>query len=346
MVQNVKGALLVGSVALADRDAVFRTACKCLGSHISRLPDGETGKRDHWISWQFPVFEDNPAIETVPLERGYGSAAKRGYTFRLAEGADPATISFGNIGYADAAIASFGAFDAAQKSGEIPAHIRFQVSLPSPVSPILLWFVIEAQEAVEGPYERAMLAEMRRICDAIPHDRLAIQWDTCVEFGVIEGVFPNRFGERARDELFPRLVKIGDAVPEGVELGYHLCYGDSGGKHFKDPQDTGLLVEMSNYLAENLTRKLDWVHMPVPIDRDDPAYFEALADLTLVEETELYLGLVHLKDGTNGAERRIAAASRYRSDFGVATECGLGRQPSDRISELMDIHAAVARSVV
>lgn len=332
-------------MAAADRDTVFRTACSHLGHHLKRLPDGETGVRDHWISWQFPVFEDNPAIEAVPIERGYGSAAKRGYTFRLAEGVDPATIRFGNLGYADAALESFADFDARQKAGEIPAHIRFQVALPSPVSPVLLWFLPEAQEAVEGPYRDAMLAELDRICAAIPHEKLAVQWDTCVEFGVLEGVFPNRFGDRARAVLFPRLVEIGEAVPEGVELGYHLCYGDSGGKHFKDPEDASLLVEVSNHLAGNLSRRLDWVHMPVPVARDDEAYFAALADLKLAPETDLYLGLIHGADGKEGAARRIASARKFRASFGVATECGLGRQPREEIGRIMDIHAASAGEV-
>ena len=91
-----------------------------------------------------------PAIEAVPIERGYGSAAKRGFTFRLAAGADPATIRFGNLGYADAALESFADFDTRQKAGDIPAHIRFQVALPSPVSPVLLWFLPEAQAVLVG----------------------------------------------------------------------------------------------------------------------------------------------------------------------------------------------------
>ena len=39
---------------------------------------------------------------------------------------------------------------------------------------------------VEPAYEAQMLAELERICSGIPHDQLAIQWDTAVEFGVLE----------------------------------------------------------------------------------------------------------------------------------------------------------------
>jgi len=39
-------------------------------------------------------------------------------------------------------------------------------------------------------------------------------------------------------EVTERLLGLGEAVPETVELGYHLCYGDSRHKHFKEPTDT------------------------------------------------------------------------------------------------------------
>jgi len=39
------GAHLIGSVPLADTEAVFRTVAGALGPHLSRIPDGETGER-------------------------------------------------------------------------------------------------------------------------------------------------------------------------------------------------------------------------------------------------------------------------------------------------------------
>ena len=49
--------------------------------------------------------------------------------------------------------------------------------------------------------------------------------------------------------------------------------------------------------------------MPVPLTRTDAAYVAALQKLERVQDTDLYLGLVHLADGLEGAEKRIAAAS-------------------------------------
>ena len=37
-----------------------------------------------------------------------------------------------------------------------------------------------------------------------------------------------------------------------------------------------------------------------------------------------YLGLVHRTDGLDGARRRLAAAKKVVTDFGIATECGFG----------------------
>jgi hypothetical protein len=57
---------------------------------------------------------------------------------------------------------------------------------------------------------------------------------------------------------------------------------------------------------------------------------------------EVYLGLVHYTDGVEGARRRINAAERYLSEFGVATECGFGRRPSHQdVMRLIKLHADI-----
>ena len=75
--------------------------------------------------------------------------------------------------------------------------------------------------------------------------------------------------------------------------------------------------------------------MPVPIDRDDDAYFAPLEGLALHPETKLFLGLVHHHDGLEGAQRRVAAASQFVRGFGVATECGMVNKPVDAIPDLL-----------
>jgi hypothetical protein len=85
-----------------------------------------------------------------------------------------------------------------------------------------------------------------------------------------------------------------------------------------------------------LSRGCTW---PVPIDRDDDAYFAPLESLLLHEGMELYLGLIHREDG---AARRIETAKRHVAQFGVATECGFGRAPENEIEPLLRTHGAVS----
>jgi hypothetical protein len=54
---------LVGSVPMANAQAVFETVSAALGHRIKRLPDGETGERADWITWLEPIFASNPAFE-------------------------------------------------------------------------------------------------------------------------------------------------------------------------------------------------------------------------------------------------------------------------------------------
>ena len=60
------GAHLVGSVPLASAEVVFETVAAALGDRVRRIPDGETGPRSDWIVWQLPVFTSRPELEIVP----------------------------------------------------------------------------------------------------------------------------------------------------------------------------------------------------------------------------------------------------------------------------------------
>jgi hypothetical protein len=102
------------------------------------------------------------------------------------------------------------------------------------------------------------------------------------------------------------------------------------------------LVAFTHALLARMQRRVDLVHMPVPRNRADDDYFAPLGTLRLPAETRLALGLVHYTDGVEGTRRRMAAADRYRSDYLLATECGLGRRPPETIRPLLDIHVEAA----
>jgi methionine synthase II (cobalamin-independent) len=144
--------------------------------------------------------------------------------------------------------------------------------------------------------------------------------------------------------LVAAIARVSEHVPAEAELGLHLCYGDPGHKHVVEPKDTKLMVDFTNQLVAAIKHPIAWVHMPVPREREDVAYFAPLKGLNLDPKTELYLGLLHRTDGLAGAKRRLAAAKQVVTDFGIATECGFGRRPPETVSDLIELHREMAHA--
>ena len=152
----------------------------------------------------------------------------------------------------------------------------------------------------------------------------------------LRGLFPHR-PDDYKDQVFAELGRLGNVVPDGVDLGYHLCYGSPRDEHLVMPQDMGILVEIANGIVSGLNRRLDFVHMPVPQDRTDAAYFRPLRGLEIPDDTEVMLGLIHYDDEGGDCDR-IDAALRFLPSFGVATECGWGRTDPNRVPGLLVSH--------
>ena len=315
---------LVGSVPLNSTEEVMTCCASILGDRVRRLPDGETGARSNWIVWQHGVMAATPGLE------------ESGGAFRLKPG-QVSPVTFGELGYAAAARSSYAVFRQLRERGVVAADQRFQVSLPTPLAVVARFVAFDSQGAVEPSYERALLSELDEIVAAVPPDELAIQWDVAIEFAILEGLRPAPFTP-AHDGVVKRLARLAGAVPEPVQLGFHLCYGDSGHKHFKEPDDTALMVKVANDTLARSPRSVQWLHLPVPRGRNDDAYFAPLRDLRLPSDTELYLGLVHATDGLAGAGDRIAAAERAIPSFGIATECGFGRRDPATVPALLRLH--------
>ena len=333
---------LVGSIGLDTVEEVFGTVGKLLGPYLRRIPDGEVGGRRLWISWQYPVLRANPLLRPDPS--GAVRPTNRFPLLALAEGADPSALRFGELGYAREARASYLDFVAARDRGELPAGIRFQVCLPTPFAVVSSVVVEDALAPVEAAYERAMLAEVAALSRHIPHQDLCIQWDLCNEMVIWDGQKTSAvpYPEVPRAALLERMTRICAVVPDDVELGLHLCYGDFAGHHFVEPKDASAMVDFANALARTIRHKLAYIHMPVPIERTDDAFHRPFGELALAKGTELYLGVVHAKDGVEGARARIGAAGRYAPRFGVATECGMARARTEAtVRSLLDIHARV-----
>ncbi|KAK3933535.1 hypothetical protein QBC46DRAFT_220902, partial [Diplogelasinospora grovesii] len=94
-----------------------------LPRRLKRIPDGELGDRNLYITWQEAVFPNHILKRTV--------AQNEGTLPKLS-----ATLELKPVMYDDAAIASYGNFVEARAAGTIPADVRFQVSLLSPIEPL------------------------------------------------------------------------------------------------------------------------------------------------------------------------------------------------------------------
>jgi hypothetical protein len=362
-----RGAHLVGSLPLDSAEDVFRAVAAPLGDRLRRIPDGETGERFLFAGWQVKTFQRHPDFERAPGRRVMEVVTPH----RLRKGVNAASVSFDDLGFAGAAIDSYNVFARLRSDGVIPHGVRFQVSLPTPVN--CLAQVVDKRDIanVEPAYEAALLREVDRIAAAIPQSELAIQWDCPWEVRVWDGHLPRFLVQPwfpdAHLGILDRLSRLGERVPPGVELGYHMCHGDyehTGNLIFRmrgepksamaraalsrmlrqamvvvagPPRDMRTVVEMTNAIVSRLSRPVDFVHLPVP-RKTDARYFAPLHDLSVAAETEVYLGLVHYTDGVPGTLRRIARARALGREFGVATECGWGRRVRSTIPGLIDLH--------
>jgi hypothetical protein len=345
---------LVGSVPLASADAVFEVVGSILGPLVKRIPDGETGQRLKWIGYQGQRMKSVRGLELIQEIPVFSGPVPQSFPlFGLKAGVAPASLQFNPLGYAEAARSSYAAFRRQRDAGRLAHGTRFQVSLPTPTVVIFAFLHPRHYYEVLPVYEEAMKGELNEIVQAIPHQDLAIQWDIAGETEMSESTeWLRHFGpavhelgcKLTREEMMATVARMVDAVPSGVEVGIHFCYGDPEGQHLVQPKDTSVVTDLANRVIGKIHRSLEWIHLPVPIDRDDQAYFAPLAGLRKPAATEIYLGLVHLDDGIEGARRRLAAATRVLSSFGIACECGLGRKPPERIPELLRLHREIARA--
>lgn len=324
----------VGSVCLPDQRTATKRLFEALPSRLRRISDGETGKRCNFVIFQRDVFNLSPFVKG-PFPPGSSSEPPD-----ILPGPNAPPVVLLPLEYDDYAISGYREFCTLRAEGVIPEGVRFQISLPTPLN-VLGNFVDPAWRTIVEPmYEKALLAALRRIQDHIPPNDLAVQWDLAHEFACLEGVASTPvWFTPVKEGILQRVLRFAAAADNGVALGFHLCYGDLGHKHFVEPKDTALLVEVGNAILKGATRPVDWIHLPVPKSRVDAAFFAPLAQLEL-GGTELYLGLLH-PDNEERTRERIKAAAGFVGTFGLATECGLGRSSQAELDSILRIAKSV-----
>jgi hypothetical protein len=314
------------------------------------MTDGETGDRGYWINFQIQKFQQMPEFETVSVGKAYETdpSAPSMPQFRLTEGASAEMINWPNLGYADEYTKSFATFERMQNEGTIPADVRLQLQYPTPLASMAGTIAPDDLPKVAPSYEQALFADLDTALERLPHDRIAVQWDVAVEFGALEGAMGPKM---PLDQITPGLVRCLERVPADVPVGMHLCYGDYGHQHFKQPDSIKLQVDLVNAVVAAAQRPVNWASFTVPQSRNDDDYFAPLHDLATGPETELYFALVpyHPDDQPDGTTtdqaRHIDAAlglsAAGQREWGICTECGMGRVESRDVPRLLDLHREI-----
>jgi hypothetical protein len=342
-----------GSVNLADAETVMREISSRIPKGVRRMTDGETGDRNYWISFQTRKFEEMPQFETVSVGQAYETApdAPPMPHLRLTEDASAETITWPNLGYADEYTNSFATFERMKHEGTIPADVRFQLQYPTPLASVAGTFAPEDLPAIAPSYEQALFADLDTALERLPHERVAVQWDVAVEFGALEGAMGPKM---TIDDIAPGLVRCIERVPASVPVGLHLCYGDYGHQHFKQPESLQIQVDLVNAVTSTARRPVNFISFTVPQGRNDIAYFEPLGGLQTGAETELYFALVpyHPEDqppGTTAEQIERIDAALLNSPagarhWGICTECGMGRVDTSDVPRLLDLHNQILNS--
>lgn len=341
----ITGSHFVGSLNTSTARESFLLASQLVGNSTKRIPDGEFGERFHWILFQGRFLDKVKGITRV----GDEPVLLAGFDIRqfAFDGTiTPTEVKLPNLGYADAALASYREFKDFKNDAKFSRDTRFQVSLPSPIAVTTNFFVNSTRDRLifESLYEAALINEIKRILRGIPAEDLAFQFDLAIEFAFIEKIpFPAYgtddcwYGDPIEDAAW-RIADIAAIIPKDVEVGIHFCYGDVAEKHFTEPKDTANIVSFANAINKEFARPLNWIHLPVPIERNDDDYFSPLTRLNLSSDVEVYLGVIHREDGVEGLSCRTATASKFVKNFGISTECGFGRTPIEDREDLFKLH--------
>lgn len=346
--------LFTGAVPLKPATSVFETLNQYCGPYLRRMPDGEQ------IDWVFAAYSqlfgtpdlqagEGPLLTTA--DTPFGGMRSPALSFR--GGVTPQDVRIEHFGYADAIGESYAQLADLKQRGIIPGQVRLQATLASPgtVGGIL----VTDWEDMLRIIQRPLIAEVDGFLGSVPLPELAVQFDLAAEIEQEEWrrnpdgfdtpflvALEQFWGAADLRALLQPTAELASRVPEPAELGFHLC-----SLWHMDPrggQDLAVHVDAANLLAEQVGRRIDYIHMPV-LPEHQPGDYAKLAGLRLGPDTKVFLGLIHGSDGLAGARQRIQMASDVLADFGVAYFCGmrdLNQVDPERLGDLLELHRMVA----
>lgn len=328
MVQSAREILLIGSLPVRPVETLFETVAAHLGPLARRIPDGEM------MGWLRQVWRShalNPALEEDGETKLNGTSPLALPLYRLKPGLAAKDLTLGPYGYAENARRSHAVFSRLRAEGKISPQTRLQVCMAGPGTTA---YVIKLPAKELLPIAAvALLREIEAMVATIPPADLTIQLDVAMEAEHEEYLRrPDAFDTPVHEvfhwtheEMAGSVAWLANRIPQEVELGFHICsiwhHCPEGG------QDNDVMVDTANLLSARIQRPIAYIHIPIVPEHDSAEDYAPLKRLRLHPETKLFLGLLNLADGLEGARRRIALAESAVTDFGVSFFCGLGMPP-------------------
>ena len=280
----------VGSMPLASTEETFRTISSAVGPWLKRLPDGETGARRTWVGYVGSMLGKHPDLEIDPDAPKFQMKVLSGRLYRefvrlkFRKGVDVSNVQF-ETRYAEIALELFKCFDKLQRAGVVPPGVRFQICLPTPLAITYNYISADLRPDFIRAYGDHILGEVSKISKELPPERLAVQWDVLQEILMLEDFFGER-GTDHEEEIFSVVARMGNGVPEPIELGYHFCYGSPLDEHLILPKDTSTILRLIEAITGSVSRPVQFFHIPVPLDRGTDDYYRPLSRLNIARDGE------------------------------------------------------------
>src|ERR1700756_5943536 len=128
--------LLVGRLPADSAESALRSAAGFFGGLVFALPDGETGPRAGWVSYEREkLVRPNEGMVTLSETESPTGLPRHAYetpVFGIKPGVSE--LHWASWPRIDDAIASYSVFSSLRAAGVIPPGVRFQVCLPFPAS--------------------------------------------------------------------------------------------------------------------------------------------------------------------------------------------------------------------
>ena len=343
--------LLVGSLPADSAEHALSACGPLFGDAVPALPDGETGPRTGWVTFEMiTMYRDHPDVEIVQEQTVAAGAPDwsppetvwQSYQCKYRGGVTE--TRYERLTRFDEAIESYEIFKRMKNAGEVPADVRFQLCIPFPAS-AWAWFFpynFDHDYAIhEAAYEEVFERDLPRLLESIPADQLAIQWDVCFEVLDLERLFAFTSPDGAWQRFAGPASRLSRTIPPEVLLGYHFCYGTFPEWPIREATDMQLVVNMANAAIETTGRTVDWLHLAGPRHPRslDDSFFRPLQQLR-PRDARVFLGLMLPIDGEIGLGMRVHTASKYLKDFGISMYCGFGRQPGKEPEATLRDHRA------